>query len=464
MTSIPRNFIGVFFVALLLLGVFSIFPTLSYAQLSETPAQKEARLRAELAQVEKEQAETEKILAQAKGQSASLARDILILDTKIKAAQLNIKAKNLKIESLGKDIVKKQEKINDLESHINRGKETLAQIMRKTNETDSFTMAEFILAREDLAEFFSDLDTFESVQQGLKITFEEIRAHKTQTQGEKETLSKRKNQESDARAVIESEKKNIQKDEAEKRALLKASKGNEQTYSQVLLQKKAQAAAIRAALFPLAGGSVSIRFDVALELAKKASKITGIRPAFLLAVIKQESDFGANVGNCLVTDITTGDGAGKNTGTAFEQVMKAPRDTLPFKNITESLGLDWKTTPVSCPIGNKLNSGTKYYVGRGFGGAMGPAQFIPSTWELFKKRIATAFGITTPSPWNNEHAFTASAFYLTDLGAVSGSYTGEIKAACSYFGSGGATCSYGEQVRVKADTIQRTMIDPLQGL
>ncbi len=61
----------------------------------ESPAQKEARLQAELAQVEKEQAETEKVLENTKNQSASLKRDILILDTKIKAAQLNIKAKNI---------------------------------------------------------------------------------------------------------------------------------------------------------------------------------------------------------------------------------------------------------------------------------------------------------------------------------------------------------------------------------
>jgi hypothetical protein len=73
-------------------------------------------------------------------------------------------------------------------------------------------------------------------------------------------------------------------------------------------------------------------------------------------------------------------------------------------------------------------------------------------------------GVSNPDPWNPEHAFTASALYLTDLGGSNGSYTGEIKAACSYFGSGGASCAYGSQVRVKADNIQRNMIDPLQGV
>lgn len=451
----PMNLISkVFFVAMMLVIPFSI-----HAQITETQAQKEIRLKAELVQVEAEQAETEKVLAQAQGQSASLKRDILILDTKIKAAQLNIKAKNLLIESLGKDIVKKQDKISSLDDRIDSGRETLAQIMRKTSEIDSVTLPEFILSSSNLSSVFSDLDTFESVQESLKNTFEQIRNDKSQTETEKSALDKKKNGEIDARAIIVTEQKNIQNDETAKQKLLTASKGNEKTYSQLLAEKKSKAAEIRAALFTLAGGNKAIPFGDALKFAQEASKATSIRPAFLLAVITQESNLGANVGSCLLSDLSTGDGVGKNTGSPFEQVMKAPRDTIPFVDITKKLGRDWKSTPVSCPIGS-----AKYYSGRGFGGAMGPAQFIPSTWVLFANRISKAIGGIYADPWNPEHAFIASSLYLTDLGAVNGSYTGEIKAACKYFGTGGSTCAYGKQVLAKANNIQATMIDPLQGL
>jgi peptidoglycan hydrolase CwlO-like protein len=444
----------VFFVAVVFFAPFFI-----YAQTTETQAEREARLKAELVQVEKEQAETEKVLAQAQGQSASITRDILILTTKIKAAQLNIKAKNLLIETLGKDINKKQDKILGLEERIDKGRETLAQIMRKTNEVDSLTLPEFILAKDSLSTLFSDLDTFESVQESLKNTFEQIRDDKSQTETEKNTLSKKKNSEIDARAIIEKEQKSIESNEKEKQKLLAISKGDEKKYAAELATKKAKAAEIRAALFQLAGGSKAIPFGDALKFAIEAQKATSIRPAFLLAVITQESNLGANVGSCFVSDLSTGDGIGKNTGTFFEQVMKSPRDTTPFVSITQALGRDWKSTPVSCPIGN-----TKYYVGRGFGGAMGPAQFIPSTWVLFTNRISRALGISNPDPWNPEHAFVASSLYLTDLGAKNGSYTGEIAAACKYFGTGGSSCTYGKQVLAKANIIQTTMIDPLQGL
>ena len=105
---------------------------MTFAQSNETPEQRESRLRAELAQVEREQAETEKVLAAQQGQTASISRDIQILTTKIKAAQLNSKAKNLQIETLGKDIGVKQEKIEYLSGRIDKGRETLALIMRKS--------------------------------------------------------------------------------------------------------------------------------------------------------------------------------------------------------------------------------------------------------------------------------------------------------------------------------------------
>lgn len=445
---------------------FLVSPFFASAQSGENTDQRETRLRAELAQVEKEQAETEKILAATKNQTASIQRDILILSTKIKAAQLNIKAKTLIIETLGKDINKKQAKIEDLESHIDRGVETLAQIMRKTNEIDSYSFAEFILARENLSEAFVDIDNFQSLQSSLKDTFEEIRDDKTQTETEKSSLSKRKNQETDARATIESEKRNIEANEKEKQRLLNLSKGSEYAYGQLLKEKQQKAAQIRAALFALRG-SASIPFGDALAYANASSKQTGVRAAFLLAVLTQESNLGANIGQCFLSDISNGNGVGKNTGTPFEQVMKAPRDTEPFANITNRLGRDWKSTPVSCPPDHT------YYLGRGFGGGMGPSQFIPSTWELFKGTLGKLLGISADSvdPWNPQHAFMATAVYMRDLGAGAGTYTAERNSACRYYS--GSPCTpgrkpanvfYGDDVMVIADRIQRTMIDPLQGL
>jgi membrane-bound lytic murein transglycosylase B len=169
----------------------------------------------------------------------------------------------------------------------------------------------------------------------------------------------------------------------------------------------------------------------------------------ILAILSQESGFGANVGNCLVTDLTTGDGKGKNTGTPFTGVMKAPRDTVPFERITKALGKDWSTTPVSCPQPG------------GYGGAMGPTQFIPSTWALFEARLMAALNVPATNPWNAEHAIMAMGLYLADVGATGQTYTAERNAACSYYsgrpcpGTGGAVDTYGTSVVTKAAKYQQ---------
>jgi len=130
--------------------------------------------------------------------------------------------------------------------------------------------------------------------------------------------------------------------------------------------------------------------------------------------------------------------------------MKPGRDVGPFLTITSALGLDPLKTVVSCQQAS---------VG-GWGGAMGPAQFIPSTWMLFKDRLAADLGIPgMPNPWNPLHAFMASSIYLTDLGAGSQSYSAEKNAACKYYS--GSSCakskaiaSYGTQALNMAATIQ----------
>lgn len=423
-----------------------------------TSAQK-AALERELAQVEAEQKKVEAELAKTQAQSSSLQRDLTLLDQKIQAAKLNIRAKNLKIESLGKDIKQKEAYIGTLEQRIEKGKETLAVIMRKTNETGSLTIPELLLAQTTITGVLQDIDDFEAVQTGLKDTFEQLRTDKAETAAERDTLDKRRNVEIDARYVILQEQKNIEVDEKEKKRLLSLSKMSEQAYQADLAAKRARATQIRASLFPLRG-SDPIPFGDAYRYAVAASQKTGVRPAFILAVIQQESNLGANVGTCN----RPGDPASKH----WTRIMPGPEDKAAgrsrrddqtvFKRIVANLGGNVEGLPLSCPWG------------AGWGGAMGPAQFIPTTWVLFEVRIASALGIQNPDPWNPQHAFMASAMYLGDLGANGQTYSSERNAACRYYS--GRACDnkapanafYGNEVVIRADTIQRTMIDQLQGL
>lgn len=436
---------------------FYISPTFILAQTqTATPqqvAEREARLRAELEQTEREIAEWRSVLTKKQAETASLARDAAILNAKIEEAKLVIKARNLNIERLGKDIGEKQKTITTLESKIERSKEAISELIRRSNEIDSYSAVEIALSNKDLSEFFVDLDSYISINKSLNEMLEDVRATKNQNEEEKQVLSKKQIEEADAKAAIEAEKRQVERNEAEKKRLININKTQEKTYSQVIAEREKKAAQIRSALFSLRD-TAAIPFGEALKYANEASAKTGVRPAFLLAILTQESNLGENVGQCLMSDFTTGDGFGKNTGKFFKAVMKPTRDIAPFLDLANRLGFDPKMKPVSCPIAG---------VG-GYGGAMGPSQFIPSTWAGYEKKIAAALGVAIPDPWIPRDAFMASALYLADLGAGAGGHTAESTAAAKYYaGSGWKTRgqSYARSVMGHAANIQENMINPL---
>ncbi len=442
---------------------FIVLLTIPHKGMALTDAEQEAQWRAELAQTEADIAQWQSVLDSTKANTKSLQNEVSSLNAKIAQAKAFIKKKNIAIAQLEVDIAKKNAHIASLEEQINEGRESLSQLLRKTNDIDSYSLPEVMLGNQNISDFFGDVETFKSVSASLQDLFVKIRETKELTEKEKQALDKQKNKEADTKAAKEIEQKQVQANEKEKEYLVSVSKTQEKTYAQVLSDRQKRASEIRAALFKLRDTG-SITFGDALKYAQEAGARTGVRPAFLLAILTQESNLGQNVGSCIVNNIDTGDGVGKNTGTIFEKVMKSPRDTQPFLSITNRLGMSWSNTPVSCPLG------AKYTSGRGYGGGMGPSQFIPSTWELFKDKVGAALGVSgdQADPWNPEHAFMATAIYMSELGASSGAFSDEKNAACRYYS--GSSCSstrrppnmsYGVSVMNIAANIQTTMIDPL---
>lgn len=96
---------------------------------------------------------------------------------------------------------------------------------------------------------------------------------------------------------------------------------------------------------------------------------------------------------------------------------------------------------------------------------MGPAQFIPTTWQIFKKRVSSITGNNPSSPWDPEDAFVAAALLLKDNGAKAGNYNAEWTAAMKYLAGSNwnkkAYRFYGDDVMAIASKYQE-QIDLLQ--
>ena len=440
---------------LIFFGSIFVVPAVSIAQTDAQTqgAAKEAQLQNELDSINLEIAGLGNTITTLKGEGQSLDRDIKLLNANISKANLNIKARNLQISRLGDGIADKARTVRSIGERMEREKQSLAQLIRKTYEIDQASLPEMLFSGEDLSNFFLDLDSFDAIRAGLKNSAEALKSAKEENEAAQEALELRKQQEADAKAELERNKKLVEKNETEKKRLLSITKNKEKEYSKVLTDRKKRAGEIRAALFALRDAG-EISFGKAYDYSILVSEKTGIRPAFLLAIFMQESSFGKNQGSCILKNRDSGAGVSAKSGNVMQKVMNPTRDVPPFIELTGRLGKDPFDTRVSCP--QEV----------GWGGAMGAAQFIPSTWVLFENRITKALGTDNADPWSARDAFMAAGLYLTDLGAKPGSYSAERDAACRYFS--GRKCSqsswaatYGSQVMSKAENIQSTMIDPL---
>lgn len=407
---------------------------------ANSPSEDKAFCQKELANIEAELAQLIKQQEAQKKNTGTLTGDVKFLNSQIAALKTKVKARALAIAQLKASISEKVSKITTLSEKIENQHESLSQLLRKTNSFDDGNLVHLIFSTQSLSAFYDDLESYSSLKEAIKVSVDEIKGVKTLTESEKKELEKKQDAETDAKVELETAQKKTTQAEAEKKKLLSISQNKEAEYKKLAAEKKAKADKIRAALFTLAGTSQKIEFGTALKYANEAKTLLGIDPAFLLAIFRQESNLGSNVGQCYMTDPATGSGIGANTGSAQIRVMKPDRDVAPFLAITDRLGLDYKTTRVSCWI-KDIRNGSPY----GWGGAMGPAQFIPSTWKGFENRLRKLLGYEA-NPWAAHNAFMASAMYLTDLGAVGTSAAAQHKAACKYYGSGGATCSYSNSV------------------
>lgn len=419
---------------------------------AETYEERRARLARELQQIEAEIAQNQGALTEKQKERTSLERDIAILDTKIKAARLSIRQTDVNLSQIRDDISDKLSAIRELDKKVARSEDSLAQIIRRTREIDDTTLAELALGGS-LSDFFTDLDSYTTLQTSLDASFDEMAALREDLSGRKRALEDKEEESEKVRQVQVLARQAIEEDEKKKQQILSVTKGQEKAYQNLIADKQRSAQQIRDELFGLRDTG-AISFGTAYEYAKAAGAATGVRPAFILAILKNESDLGKNVGQCYVTDLSTGAGKGKNTGKLFSNVMKAPRDTVPYQTVTSELGIDPYTQVVSCPQSV------------GYGGAMGPAQFIPSTWVLYKNRLSSATGQAVPNPWNARTAFFASAMLLADNGADGGTAEAERRAALRYYAGGNwsnpAFASYGTRVMGFASEFQKD-IDILEG-
>ncbi|MCL4405537.1 lytic murein transglycosylase [Patescibacteria group bacterium] len=395
------------------------------ATAGSTDVQRQA-LEAQLQQLESQIAGYETTISNYQKQGKSLTTEINTLNANIAKINLQIRAINISLDELNGEIKDTNSQISVTESNINAGKLSLASALQDMYENDNQNLAEILLAHPQLSDFFDNVNNLDLLQENVQVAITNLAAMETTLQNQKQELGVKLSDEATLKAYQAQQATALRSTKTDKTSLLAETKGQEAAYQKILATTQQTAAQIRNQIFQLLGGG-TLTFEKAYEYAAAAQSATGVRAAFLLAVLDRESALGQNVGQC-----------------SYKTAM-SPSNIPIFLQITKALGLDPNEMLVSCPNADGV-----------YGGAMGPAQFIPSTWKLYTSAVSNITGNNPASPWSDADAFTAAALYLKDAGAA----TNEQKAAAEYYcGSNWnryvCTQVYGLNVIEQADQFQQ---------
>lgn len=389
--------------------VFSAIDSSTTNNSSEEDAQKlKDKLKKQIQEIEKQIENYESLIEEKQNEKKSLKNEIYILEKKLNKQQLEIRESSLTLKYINEQIQDTLNKIEDLERKLKIEKSSLAEYLKLFYKYKERPIL-FLVLQGNLSDFFNDLYALETIQKGIQNSFAVINELKNQLNSERNDLENQKDDVSALLFIQKIQRDNLSETKKNKNELLKQTQGQEKLYKEYLKKIQKTAAEIRKQLYILEGWGISLNFEEAYKKAKKITDQINIRPAFLLALLKVESNWGQNVGR----------------GT-WKQDMK-PNQHEAFLKITSKLGLNPDDVPVSrrqvCP-GGKIC---------GWGGALGPAQFLPTTWLSYEEKIAKITGHNPPSPWDIDDAFAAAAIKLAEAGATRQTYQNEWKAAMIYF-------------------------------
>lgn len=307
-----------------------------------------------------------------------------------------------------KEISQKEADLKRLEDKIKLNKKILSVYTQEMYYNDQEVGWALNLDSKNFNDYFENFDQILSVKEKFVTVVEEIKGDKKDVENVKEELAEKKVEHQELLVVKQTEKKEIVGDIIESEVTIEN------------LQKKM--AKLRSTLSSFLGKSFDAK-DIA-EAVKFASSKTGVRKEFLFAMLDKETDLGRFTGGC-----------------TFDKSKMGDKNAVIFKRIAKDLGYNYKKLKVSCALSY------------GIGGAMGVAQFMPTTWVGYESAISSYTGHKPPDPWNLTDGVMGMAEKLKRGGA--NSKKGEHNAAKIYYCGGPSSKHWNTNCENYADTVDK---------
>lgn len=382
-------------------------------------AQQKSELEKQLLDLESQIAIYNQRLSDTEAKKQTLNAKIGELRDEQSKIKLQIQSTTLLLNDLNNQIETVSGQIQSDNNEISRMQSAISDVLASIYEKDSKPVVESLLSNGGFTSYLNDQDNLVQLTSKLDQLVQQTNAFKQDLLGQQVQLQQKQNDQNNLLAIQDLQNNSLGNSISQQNTILEQTKGVESNYESMISNSQKRANQIRGQIYELSDTNQHITFGQAVDMAQTVSRITGIEPSFLLAILTQESNLGKNVGTC--------NRAGDPPSKSWKVVMNPNRDQQPFVQITQQLGMDTDTTPISCPMHNRYGEQI------GWGGAMGPAQFIPSTWMAHSADISAATGDNPPNPWDLKDSFVAAALLLKANGAVAGDENSEWAAAMRYF-------------------------------
>jgi len=364
------------------------------------------QLSRQLAEIDRQAAIYRNEIHQLGEKNLSLKEELKLLGAEEEKNKLQIRALELTLGSLQKESSDLRVEIEKMNRKIFQSKELLSKSLRSIYQEDTRSFMEALFSDAGFSGFFDQVEYQQnlqhSIQNALAVTLEQ----KKTIDAENEELDGKLASQGRLLALQELGHRNLVNAQERRAQLIQENLTTSFTFEQKDRALQEVAAQLRQRLYILHGLAKSVDLDEALAKAQSVAKKVNVNPLFLMAILKVESDLGTNIG-----------------GGNWRSDMH-PRDREAFLRITQKLGLD----PDAVPVSSKPSYG--------WGGAIGPAQFLPAVWLSYEQEISVVTGHNPPNPWELTDAFAGAAIKLSHNGAGSQTYEGEWEAAMKYFAGG----------------------------
>ncbi|MDA3815656.1 MAG: hypothetical protein PF549_04825 [Patescibacteria group bacterium] len=375
----------------------------------------------------------EEDLAEEQEKEKTIQSELEVIDKNIEVIQLQIQKTERLIKDFDQKINDKKEEIVEIENRMAGQREVLKDYVKLVRHGNDELDLILMNQEKSIGDYFKALDSFEILQSKIKGTLDDVKQDKINLEQEKNVLENNRTEQKKIQALQDDQRETLEYEEKKKNLFL------QKTQEDINLLD-IERSELRRQLNALQSLGEPISLEKAIDSAEYASKKTGVRTAFLLGVLRVESNLGQNVGG----------------GTYKVDMNPNQRDT--FKDICDDLGYKASKMPVSKRVCYNTNASDGC---GGWGGAMGPAQFMPSTWMGYKDRVKKITG-KTADPWNLEDALIAMGLKLSAVSGVTDHKRSAEKQAASMYLAGGNWeyyTWYGDRVLYYADGFEKYIAD-----